>query len=46
MSKNKLERFKKNYQAGFLTYEMIKEMLNAGKITQEEFEYIVGEEKK
>lgn len=42
MSKNKLDRFKKNYEAGFLTYEMIEEMLKAGKITQEEFEYIVG----
>lgn len=42
MSKSKLERFKANYEAGFLTYDMILEMLNAGKITQEEFDYIVG----
>lgn len=43
MSKNKLDRFKYNYESGFLSYEMIKNMLDEGKITVEEFKYIVGE---
>lgn len=42
MSKNKLDRFKANYEAGFLTYEMIENMLTEGKITKAEFNYIVG----
>lgn len=42
MSQSKLDRFRYNYRAGFLSYEAIENMLNAGKITQEEFDYIVG----
>lgn len=42
MTKSKLDRFKKNYEAGFLTYEMIENMFKEDKITKEEFDYIVG----
>lgn len=42
MSKN-CERYKKYYEAGWYNKEMLRNMVLKGKITEEEFEEIVGE---
>ena len=41
MSKN-FEKFKRYYDSGFWNEERVKNILNAGAITEEEFEKIIG----
>lgn len=37
-----VEKYKKYYESGFWTYDMVMNLLQKGKITQEEFDYIIG----
>lgn len=41
MSK-KIEKYREYYRNGQWNYKMVENLLKAGKITKEEFDYIVG----
>ena len=44
MSKAKLEKYKCYFESGFWTLQMVKNLVDMGKITEEEFQVITGQD--